>query len=77
LTVIDPLEPKLVGIDETQFLNWPAVQFSRSGRGATAGDSGGRSLKTQQCSCAGPKARLGAGARMRDGKCTTRFGRHS
>src|SRR3954464_9944458 len=35
LTVIEPLEPKLVWFDETQFLNWPAVQFSRSGRGAT------------------------------------------
>src|SRR4051812_36976684 len=34
LTVIKPLEPKLVWFDETQFLNWPAVQFSRSGRGA-------------------------------------------
>src|SRR3954452_12346036 len=34
LTVIEPLEPKLVWFDETQFLNWPAVQFSRSGRGA-------------------------------------------
>jgi hypothetical protein len=66
LTVIDPLEPKLVGIDETQFLNWPAVQFSRSGRGADRAPPGrnalggvasrgdrGRSLKTQQCSCAG------------------------
>src|SRR6476620_12498904 len=55
LTVIEPLEPKLVWFDETQFLNWPAVQFSRSGRGATTGDSRGRSLKTQQSSCAGPR----------------------
>jgi hypothetical protein len=39
LTVIEPLEPKLVWFDETQFLNWPAVQFSRSGRGAIQGDS--------------------------------------
>jgi hypothetical protein len=42
LTVIDPLEPKLVGIDETQFLNWPAVQFSRSGRGADRAPVGGK-----------------------------------
>ena len=56
--------PRSPSDDETQFLNWPAVQFSRSGRGANRGPLGrrrlwrpvrgdrGRSLKTQQCSCA-------------------------
>src|SRR2546427_1101049 len=34
LTVIKPSSRSSKWFDETQFLNWPAVQFSRSGRGA-------------------------------------------
>ena len=37
LTVIKPSSRSSKWFDETQFLNWPAVQFSRSGRGAIRG----------------------------------------
>src|SRR4051794_6670770 len=70
LTVIEPLEPKLVWFDETQFLNWPAVQFSRSGRGAIRGDSADGLSKLSS-------ARAPASRRPPNSCCTTRLGRHS
>src|SRR3954447_12170182 len=69
LTVIEPLEPKLVWFDETQFLNWPAVQFSRSGRGAVHGDSADGLSKLSSARARRPRAPNSC--------CKTRSGRHA
>src|SRR3954454_18349908 len=39
LTVIEPSSQSSIWFDETQFLNWPAVQFSRSEEERRHGDS--------------------------------------
>src|SRR3954452_13512248 len=78
LTVIQPLEQLLVRFDETQFLidprlidrgSWPAVQFSRSGRGAIR--RGLRRTVSQN------SAVLVREAEASNSCCTTRSGRHS
>src|SRR5436189_3369429 len=92
LTVIDPLEPKLVGIDETQFLNWPAVRFSRSGKRSTVGPLTGYAFGVPAGVTAGLSKLSSARApvpfewiRLKachswwppNSCCTTRSGRHS
>src|SRR6476661_3729810 len=77
LTVIEPLEPKLVWFDETQFLNWPAVQFSRSGRGAIHRGLRWTVSQNSAVPVRGPRAGETPTRGCARIECTTRFGRHS